>query len=296
MHFKPGDTLFREGDSSDFACHILDGRVEVVKESCGHPVVLGELKSGDYVGEMGVIEGRPRSATVRAVSEVSVEVLPGDAFLAHISNDSKAAQNMLHRLSEKIRTLSDEVARRRLADEEALSSGEAPPPPGPAHRAVALPAAPPPPHRPPASAFATPMTAGRGIRSYQKGALLGQERNMLGLVVEAMPGTDTLWIEALPFFVGRVSQPGAPMSLDPGILRLPDQPPYRLSLQHFSIERDPRLGLVVRDQGSELGTAVNGNFIGGIFTRDAECLHYGENQVVAGGQDSPFVFRVRVGG
>ncbi|HEY0833812.1 MAG TPA: cyclic nucleotide-binding domain-containing protein [Azospirillum sp.] len=283
MRYRQGDVLFREGDPSDFACRILEGRVEVVKESLGEPFVLGELGAGDYVGEMGVIEDKPRSASVRALCEVLVEVIPGDGFLPTISNDPQAAHQLLSRLSEKVRALSEEVVRLRHGLEDA-------PPPEPQPE----PEPPPEPVPEPAVILPPAVPSERMINSYVQTARLGMGPYAVGLRFEGQSAGDMVWVDSLPFRVGRTARDGDPTRRERGALRLPDHSPYRLSPNHFAIDRDARLGLVVRDLGSELGTMVNGQYLGGIFAKDALRLQNGENIIVAGGTDSPFVFRVQV--
>jgi FHA domain len=82
---------------------------------------------------------------------------------------------------------------------------------------------------------------------------------------------------------------GAPL-WEPG-LTLTDTMPFRLSRNHFIIElRDGDFH--VRDLCSTLGTVVNSEPIGNHFPTDDALLRAGENEVVAGGMDSPFVFSV----
>jgi hypothetical protein len=95
----------------------------------------------------------------------------------------------------------------------------------------------------------------------------------------------------LPFIVGRrpVAEEGLP-PLQPD-LKLNDTAPFRLSRNHFMIEK--RAGsYYVRDLRSTLGTIVNGEPIGDHFRGDDAPLRAGENEVIAGGVDSPFVFSV----
>src|SRR5438093_2787761 len=56
---------------------------------------------------MGVIEGRPRSATVRALAPVAGELLDRDAFLARISSDRELAFNALLRFLERLRAANE---------------------------------------------------------------------------------------------------------------------------------------------------------------------------------------------
>jgi hypothetical protein len=98
----------------------------------------------------------------------------------------------------------------------------------------------------------------------------------------------------LPFVVGRgpVAGEGLP-PLEPD-LKLDDTAPFRLSRNHFTIEK--RDGSYhVRDLCSTLGTIVNGDPIGDHFRADDALLRAGENEVIAGGVDSPFVFSVFIG-
>ena len=59
---------------------------------------------------MGAIERRPRSATVRAVGEVTLRMLSRDAFLERIAADKDMALSALLRLSERLHAMDDRVA------------------------------------------------------------------------------------------------------------------------------------------------------------------------------------------
>ena len=98
----------------------------------------------------------------------------------------------------------------------------------------------------------------------------------------------------LPFIVGRgpVAGEGLP-PLQPD-LKLDDTVPFRLSRNHFMIEKRDG-NYYVRDLCSTLGTIVNGEPIGDHFRGDDAALRAGENEVIAGGVDSPFVFSVFIG-
>ena len=74
---------------------------------------------------------------------------------------------------------------------------------------------------------------------------------------------------------------------------LDDTGPFRLSRNHFMIEQRHE-GYHVRDLRSTLGTIVNGQLIGDHFCTDDVLLRAGENEVIAGGAGSPFVFSVSI--
>ena len=93
----------------------------------------------------------------------------------------------------------------------------------------------------------------------------------------------------LPFIVGRGSDAGEGLPRLQPDLKLDDTVPFRLSRNHFMIEKRDG-SYYVRDLCSTLGTIVNGEPIGNHFRGDDAPLQAGENEVIAGGVDSPFVF------
>jgi CRP/FNR family transcriptional regulator, cyclic AMP receptor protein len=74
-HFAEGQVLFREGDLPDSVFRLLSGSVDILRELDGDPILLGTVGAGQFIGEMGVVENRPRSATARAASEVEVRTI-----------------------------------------------------------------------------------------------------------------------------------------------------------------------------------------------------------------------------
>ncbi len=100
--YEAGDIIFREGEPSNEVGQVLEGEVEVVKETTGSPIVLARLGAGEHVGEMGVLEGRWRSATVRAAGPARLAFMRRDAFLEQISSDRAMTLRLLTTLSERL--------------------------------------------------------------------------------------------------------------------------------------------------------------------------------------------------
>ncbi len=67
-----GETLCRQGEEEDGLYLVFSGRLAVVREFAGEEALLGEVGRGDSVGEISVLTGKPRSATVRALRDVVV--------------------------------------------------------------------------------------------------------------------------------------------------------------------------------------------------------------------------------
>jgi CRP-like cAMP-binding protein len=69
--FGAGDTVFRQGDFPDRLYLIGKGEAEVVREvPGGEDIPLARLNPGDFFGEMGILGNTPRSATVKAATDL----------------------------------------------------------------------------------------------------------------------------------------------------------------------------------------------------------------------------------
>ena len=64
--YEPGEILIKEGEYDCWVYFLISGQLEIIKAE--RPI--GRLqRNGDMFGEMGVIDGSPRSATIRAVTK-----------------------------------------------------------------------------------------------------------------------------------------------------------------------------------------------------------------------------------
>ena len=108
-NFKKGDVLFRQGDDSGYVLRVRSGELEVVRQNDGASFTLGHVREGEWVGEMGVIEGRPRSATVLATADGTVETLSAQQFLDRVSHDPVLARELILRLSIRLRKVEDRI-------------------------------------------------------------------------------------------------------------------------------------------------------------------------------------------
>lgn len=81
IRLMAGQTLFRRGDPGDSLFMIVSGSLHVMLDRPdGEEQVLALLASGDCLGEMAILTGQPRSATVRAIEPSELLKLPKDAF------------------------------------------------------------------------------------------------------------------------------------------------------------------------------------------------------------------------
>src|SRR5438034_7623884 len=79
-HVAGGDTVLRAGEPSDSVYVVLSGRLRAYVEREGKEHAVGEIGSGDSVGEMAVLTDEPRSATVRALRDSELVRLSRETF------------------------------------------------------------------------------------------------------------------------------------------------------------------------------------------------------------------------
>ena len=104
--FRKGRRLMHQGDPSDGLYVIVSGRVRVqrVHADLKEPLVLAELGPGEVVGEMGVLDGVPRSATVIALEPTRAIELSPQALQETVLRDPTVADTLLRVLSRRLRT------------------------------------------------------------------------------------------------------------------------------------------------------------------------------------------------
>lgn len=73
LQLDAGHTLFRHGDPGDAAFIVASGEVEIfIEDSTGERVVLETASTGDFFGELSLLDGEPRSASAQAISHATV--------------------------------------------------------------------------------------------------------------------------------------------------------------------------------------------------------------------------------
>jgi len=104
LYVKKGNDIVEEGGSSDCAYIIESGSVEVSKTmGPGERKVLGVLQEKDIFGELGLIDGLPRTATVTALEDCAISVLTPEAFTALSKRNPQALVPILKILAKRLR-------------------------------------------------------------------------------------------------------------------------------------------------------------------------------------------------
>jgi len=82
VHFGRGEKLIQQGDEGESMFILVAGEANVVVERNGHPTHVASLRSGDCFGEMSLLTGAQRSATILAHKDCEVVEI-GKPVLAH---------------------------------------------------------------------------------------------------------------------------------------------------------------------------------------------------------------------
>lgn len=107
--FHNQQLLCREGEPGHTLFIIASGVVEVLKKVGDTEQVLAARTTGDFVGEMAILELAPRSATLRAKGGVRTLVIDGDSFNTILLDRPQVAVSVLRRMSQRVRELNEKV-------------------------------------------------------------------------------------------------------------------------------------------------------------------------------------------
>lgn len=117
--YNAGDVIFREGTHGNSMCFVLEGELDVIKKKeDGSQVLISTLSPGQSVGEMAMVDGLVRSATIQAKTDVSVLVLNRVQFEKLMAEHPKIAMNIMktiaHLISINLRKTSNELTKLML--------------------------------------------------------------------------------------------------------------------------------------------------------------------------------------
>lgn len=91
---KTGQALFNEGDPADSVVLLLTGLLRAFLNRKGNELVLMDATPGTIVGELGVLCGLPRAASVRAVQDSTVLQWKANAFRTMLLGDSMLSERI----------------------------------------------------------------------------------------------------------------------------------------------------------------------------------------------------------
>ena len=110
--FPKGARVFHEGDESD-ACYIIrSGEVRVTREhSDGRAIALATLGSGEIVGELAMLDGEVRSASVEALSDIELLAVAARDMRGLLERNPEITAKLVVALTRRVRETNERVAR-----------------------------------------------------------------------------------------------------------------------------------------------------------------------------------------
>jgi CRP/FNR family cyclic AMP-dependent transcriptional regulator len=117
LHAVKNKVIIVQEDTSTDLYIILKGKVKVTLMSGeGEEYILTDLHVGDYFGEMSLIDGRPRCATVVAVEDSTFAVLKRERLIEALKRDPILALDLLSTLVHKLRKATEREERFAFLD------------------------------------------------------------------------------------------------------------------------------------------------------------------------------------
>jgi aquaporin Z len=106
-----GETVMREGEPGDEA-YVIDRGALHVHRGAPREIPLAQLGPGDWVGEMSLLLGEPRSATVVAATDAQLRRVTKDSFGHVLASDPRRTHELLRQLAQRVRASNERLAER----------------------------------------------------------------------------------------------------------------------------------------------------------------------------------------
>ncbi|MBC2713680.1 MAG: cyclic nucleotide-binding domain-containing protein [Desulfobacteraceae bacterium] len=100
--YTKGETVFKEGDAGQSMFLLVKGRAGVVKDFFGGERSLGMIQTGEYFGEMSLLSGNNRSATVHAHTDLVCYTINQHDFMALVEKNHRLSLNMIQTINDRL--------------------------------------------------------------------------------------------------------------------------------------------------------------------------------------------------
>lgn len=101
--YRAGTVLFHEHDPGSRMYVVKKGRVRVWRQLGEHEIVLAHIGTGEFFGEMALLEGLPRSATATVAEDSELVEIDKETFEAMLKSNSEIAVRMMRKLCHRLR-------------------------------------------------------------------------------------------------------------------------------------------------------------------------------------------------
>ena len=100
-----GEVLYRQGDPSDCAWLVERGAIELVSTQGRRSINHGVLGPGELIGELGMLDGAPRSATATARGDTALLAIDHDQFLERLDAGDPIVRTLVDSLLRRTRSI-----------------------------------------------------------------------------------------------------------------------------------------------------------------------------------------------
>lgn len=100
--YQTGDVLFREGDSGDHMLVVQSGAVRITKKMAGDEKVLAVLGPGEFLGEMAILNGKPRTATAVVTEPTRCLVIDARTLETMVARNTEIALRLIKKLARRL--------------------------------------------------------------------------------------------------------------------------------------------------------------------------------------------------
>ena len=102
LTFAPGQELFHQGDPGDAAYIIMDGEAEVTIDTPAGEISVAKVRKNDLIGEIAILCDVPRTATIKALSEVTTLAISKDLFFQMVTEFPDMAVEIMRELAHRL--------------------------------------------------------------------------------------------------------------------------------------------------------------------------------------------------
>ncbi|MFO0659848.1 MAG: Crp/Fnr family transcriptional regulator [Polyangiaceae bacterium] len=100
--FAQGDVLFREGEPGDVMYVLQSGAIRISVMVGGEDRTIAVLGPGEFVGEMALLNGKPRTATATVVEDARCLVISARRFEEMVANSTEISLRLIQKLAKRL--------------------------------------------------------------------------------------------------------------------------------------------------------------------------------------------------
>ena len=109
LTFQSDDIVCKQGDIGDAAYFIMAGEADVIVDTPSGPLTVATLGKNDVVGEIAILIDIPRTATIKAKTELTTLKITKDVFFRMVTEFPEMAVEMMRVLAERLVRTTDDL-------------------------------------------------------------------------------------------------------------------------------------------------------------------------------------------